>query len=141
MKRIFRFLVVACLFWVVAGCEGFGGGGRANLYVQYELNRDVSQLYYISYVPEGNDGHSGKNILPQRLGEYTFRGNKYHMFHIPRGIWDIYFEWYDDVYANSSGFDNERCTVNTRQNEWARLDCYDKSGFSYWVRQGDGEMY
>ena len=141
MRRIFRFLAIACLFWVAAGCEGFGGTGRPNLYVQYEENREVSEIYYLSYVREGADGHSGQNIINRRLGEYTFRGKKYHMFSIPRGLWDIYFEWYSNTGYASINFENERCTINTRLNEWARLDCRDSYGKSYWEHQGDGEMY
>ena len=140
MRRIFRILAIGCMFWVAAGCDGLTLG-KPNLYVQYEENREVSEIYYLSYVREGADGHSGKNIIDKSLGTITFKGKKYHSFSIPRGLWDIYFEWYSNTGYASINFENERCTINTRLNEWARLDCRDSYGKSYWEHQGDGEMY
>ena len=136
IKHLLRFAFVACVFWAVAGCDGIGVS-QPNLYIGYEDNKSSSELYYISYIRVGNGGHSGQNIINKRLGEFEFKGNYYHMFRIPRGSWDIYFEYYDS--NTYSGFENERVTVNTRLNDWVRIEY--RPGIGYWTYSGSGEMY
>ena len=133
MKKLFYLASVAIVALVMGACNGVTPS-EPNVYIQYAV--DGSELYYVTYVPEGNDGHSGKNIFNQRKGEYVFNGKKYHMYSIPRGTWDIYIEWYDS--SRYSGMDNERVTVNTKANEWVRLDY---RGGGYWTYQGSGAMY
>ena len=136
IKHLLRFAFVACAFWVLAGCDGLTPG-RPNLYIGYEKNKSTSEFYYVTYVRVGQDAHEGRNIFSKRLGEFEFKGNYYHMFSIPRGSWDIYFEYYDS--STYGGFDNERETVNTRLNDWVRIEY--RPGIGYWTYSGEGEMY
>ena len=136
IKSILRIAFVACICWVVAGCDDLTGG-RANLYIGYEYNKNTSEIYYVTYVPEGNDAHTGRNIFSKCLGTCEFKGQHYYMFSIPRGVWDVYFEYHD---SNSfTGMGNKRETVNTRQNDWVRIEY--RSAGGYWTYSGEGEMY
>ena len=139
MKRIIRFLAIACLFWVAAGCDGLTPS-KPNLYVDVDDASRGEELYFITYIREGATGHSGQNIINKQHGTFTFKGEVYRVFAIPRGIWDIYMEWTAN-YANADWM-NDRRTVNLRDNEWARIQFYsEKDHTSCWVYQGSGEMY
>ena len=134
IKSFLRVALVACLFWIAAGCNGLTPG-QPNLYIGYEHNRAVSEIYYVSCVNTGADGHSGKNILSQRKGTFEFNGRQYHMFTVPKRKCDVYFEWYWD---DSNGLENERCPINLVDYEWARFDWLE--GSTYFPRQGKWPM-
>lgn len=136
-KHFFLMSAVIVAALVMCACNGVAPS-NPNLYVEHEEGREVSQIYYVSYVKVGADGHSGKNIVRDCKGEYTFKGKKYLMFSIPKGTWDIYMEWPTD--KRYTGMQNLRETVNSRDNDWIRFD-YDMTSVDYRVRQGSGEMY
>ena len=138
MKKFFYLAAIAAIALVVGGCSN-DIPEEPNLYVQYELNREESQLYYITYetIFDNYSEENTHNIRYSRKGEYVYKGKKYHMFCIPRGNLEIYMEW-TDVSHTSSKMGNERVKVNTRKYEWVRLDWIGDD--TYNVVGGNGVM-
>lgn len=120
MKKIFALVSVAIAALIMGACEGLGPVGQAEVWIEYAYERSYSELYYVTYVHSGDDGHSGKNIFAKRKGEGTFKGKQYDIFPVPRGLWDIYFEWYQESWPG--GFRNQRSSVNFKTYDWMRFD-------------------
>ena len=120
MKKIFALVSIAVVALIMSACEGIGLTEPAEVWIQYAYGRSYSELYYVTYVHSGDDGHSGKNIFGKRKGEYKFNGKQYDVFPVPRGRWDIYFEWYEA--SRPGGFRNQRQSVNFKTYDWMRFD-------------------
>ena len=141
MKKLFYLASVAIVALVMGACNGIAPS-KPNLYVCVDDPSRGEELYYITYIPEGRDGHSGRNIFGDQKGTYNFKGKTYRMFSIPKGTWDIYMEWWANTGYASINYNNERLTVNTKLNDWVRIEFYsDKDHTSCRAFQGSGEMY
>lgn len=145
-KRANRFLTMAVIIemaFIFSGCEGVTPS-EPNVYIAIADNgkHHDFELTYLTYVPKGENAHTGKNILGKRKGTIEFKGLTYECFSVPKGVWDLYFEYTqnDDYYEK---FDNDRETINLKDNDWVRIswDLAESYSAQPGIRQGEGTMY
>lgn len=140
IKSFIRIALVACIFWVAAGCDGLTPS-TPNLYIAIDdgTHHAGFTLRYLAYVKPRANGHSSKNIVGERKGTIEFKGMTYEYWSIPRAEWDLYYEW--NTNYRPDDWYNERTRVNLKLNDWVRIYWNQSSSSgtpeSY---QGSGEL-
>lgn len=139
-----HFLSVAfvAIFVVIFSACNKETTSKANVYVNVEDARHPGYtLRYVTYIHETYDAHTGKNILGECKGMIEFKGLTYYTFSVPRGIWDFYIEY--NTPDRSYNYTNERYTINTKDNEWARISWDLANGYDSdpELLQGSGDLY
>ncbi|MBO4581027.1 MAG: hypothetical protein J5701_01900 [Bacteroidales bacterium] len=138
---IMLFTVIAAV--VLSACEK-QSPKEPNVYIAIADNgkhHDFA-LMLLTYVPVGDNAYTGKNILGKSKGTIEFKGLTYECFSIPKGVWDLYFEYsMNDEYYDK--FDNERKTINLRDNDWVRIswDLAESYAAQPGIIQGSGSLY
>ncbi len=143
MKKIFALAFVAAVSIVFGACDG-NAPSQPNVFISIADNGKHQGFYlmYLSYVSIGDNGLSGKNILGERKGTLEFKGMTYECWSIPKRKCDLYFEYYQGE-GWSPKKDNERKTINLKDNEWVRIswDLAESYATQPGILQGSGTMY
>ncbi len=139
--HLFPVIFIAIMAFSFVACNK-NTSSKANVYVNIEnASHPGYALRYVTYIKEGYDSKTGKNILGDCKGMVDFKGLTYYTFFVPRGIWDFYIEY--DTPGLSYSYTNERYTINTKDNEWVRISWDLASSYASdpELLQGSGDMY